>query len=511
MTYKHCYLFLLMIGLGLTSAKAQPMVPTHPHPDKKFSWGIATYAFREQPLEEVLTVAQKLGVQQLAVKSFHLPLQASEQEMEAVKKQAQEAGAEIYAGAVIYMKTEEAAKEAFAYAKKVGMEVIVGVPNPELIPLCEQLAIAHDIKLAIHNHGTYKILYPDAGSAYELIKDRDERLGLCLDVGHTARLNLDPAAEIRKYAGRLLDVQLWDSSSASADGQSILPGYGVIDMRAVLQALLEVGYSGVVSIEFWNDAKRPELGTAYTLGYLNALLGTLPASAPEQHNRLTAAEKAEGWQLLFDGKTTKGWRGINREGFPEKGWQVRNGELWAEANQGEESGNGGDIVTLQQFSDFELQWEWKMMDRGGNSGVKYFVQDGVSSKSLDYNEKYGFGLEYQVLDDANHPWMLEGKMEAGDYRTVSALYELYAPKNKKLMPLGTFNKSRIVVKGDHVEHWLNGVKVLEYERGSNDFRERVKQSKFRDIPNFGELEKGHILLQDHGSRVAYRNIKIREI
>ena len=507
---KLCWLYMVLF-LVTEVAYSQPMQPTRIHPDQQFSWGIASYAFRESPLEEVLTVAQKLQVRQLAIKSLHLPLEASTVEINQIRQAVQDAGAEIYAGAVIYMKTAEEVNAAYAYAEKAGMEVIVGVPNPELIPLCEKLSIKYDIRLAIHNHGSYKILYPDAGSAYELIKDRDQRLGLCIDIGHTARLNLDPADEIRKYADRVYDIQIWDSSSASAEGQSILPGFGVIDMASVMQALLDIGYSGVVSVEFWTDPERPELGTAYTLGYLNAILHTLPHAHNTRHNQLTEKEKAEGWQLLFDGNTTRGWRGINQESFPENGWHVRNGELWAEAAGGAESSNGGDIVTTGQFDDFELKWEWKMIDRGGNSGLKYFVQDGMSSKSLHENDKYGFGLEYQLLDDANHPWMLEGKMKAGDYRTVGSLYEIYAPENKKLMPLGQYNKSRILVKGKHVEHWLNGIRVLTYERGSEDFRKRVLASKFKDVPNFGELNKGHILLQDHGSRVAYRNIKIREL
>jgi hypothetical protein len=145
-----------------------------------------------------------------------------------------------------------------------------------------------------------------------------------------------------------------------------------------------------------------------------------------------------------------------------------------------------------------------MLTSGGNSGLKYCVVEGLSA-----NTKYGYGLEYQILDDANHSWMLEGKMTAGDYRTVASLYELYAAKNKKLRPLGQFNHSRVVCTGTRVEHWLNGIKVLTYERGSKDFRAKVAASKFKDIPGFGETEQGHILLQDHGSQVHFRNIKIR--
>ena len=168
--------------------------------------------------------------------------------------------------------------------------------------------------------------------------------------------------------------------------------------------------------------------------------------------------------------------------------------------------NIGDIITKLKFNDFELIWEWKMLTKGGNSGVKYFVIEGLSSIP-----KHGEGLEYQLLDDKNHPWMLKGKMASNDYHTVGSLYEIYpALPDKRPSPLGLWNQSRIVCKNNQVEHWLNGKKILEYERGSNDFSERVAKSKMRQFPGFGLASKGHILLQDHGSIVHFRNIKIKE-
>jgi Domain of Unknown Function (DUF1080) len=224
-----------------------------------------------------------------------------------------------------------------------------------------------------------------------------------------------------------------------------------------------------------------------------------------QANVLSEAEKKKGWKLLFDGKTTAGWRGINQQDFPAQGWQVENGMLLVNATDGKESDNGGDIITTEQYSDFELAWEWKMLTKGGNSGVKYFVKEGLSG-----NKKYGAGLEYQILDDENFSWMLEGKMKPGDYRTLASLYEIYPATNKSPKPLGEWNHSRILVKGSQVEHWLNGMKVLAYERGSDDFRKKVAASKFKEFENFGEAAEGHILLQDHGSKMAFRNIKIKE-
>lgn len=221
-------------------------------------------------------------------------------------------------------------------------------------------------------------------------------------------------------------------------------------------------------------------------------------------NKLTAKEKKEGWVLLFNGYSTEGWMPVNGKESTWQGWQVRDGLL---VNQPPASGNskdGGDIITLKTYGDFELSWEWKLITKGGNSGIKYYV-----ARELSGDAKHGIGLEYQILDDANHEWMLEGKMKPGDYHTVGALYELYAPVNQHSQPLGEWNISRIAASGNRVEHWLNGYKTVEFTRGSVDFRERVRNSKFAVYPGFGEAPEGHILLQDHGSEVHFRNIKIR--
>lgn len=226
-------------------------------------------------------------------------------------------------------------------------------------------------------------------------------------------------------------------------------------------------------------------------------------AGPQEFSDSTQAGK---WKMLFDGKTTKGWRGINRETFPDQGWEIADGSLLVNADDGQESGNGGDIITMEQYSSFIMDWEWKMLTKGGNSGVKYFVREGLSG-----NEKYGVGLEYQILDDENFSWMRDGRMKPGDYRTLASLYEIYPAKNKTPKQLGEWNHSRIVAKGRGVEHWLNGVKVLEYERGTDDFRKKVSESKFGQYEHFGEAREGHILIQDHGSKMAFRNIRIREL
>jgi len=219
-------------------------------------------------------------------------------------------------------------------------------------------------------------------------------------------------------------------------------------------------------------------------------------------NKLTIDEKKNGWELLWDGKTTDGWRGAKLDEFPEQGWQIENGELTVLASGGAEAAAGGDIVTTELYSDFELQVDFKIT-KGANSGIKYYVD-------TDLNKGPGssIGLEFQILDDENHPDAKLGNHDGS--RTIASLYDLIEADPTKLVnPIGEWNSAYIISKNNHVEHWLNGVKVLEYERKSPEYLRLVSESKYTDWPNFGEAEKGHILLQDHGNRVSFRNIKIK--
>jgi len=238
----------------------------------------------------------------------------------------------------------------------------------------------------------------------------------------------------------------------------------------------------------------------------------LPASAAESApaNTLTSAEKSAGWQLLWDGQTSNGWRSAKSDEFPARGWEIKDGLLTVRPSGGGESTGGGDIISKERYSKFELTADFKIT-KGANSGIKYFVQpdlkpiDMVTGKPAATGS--AIGLEFQILDDANHP---DAKLGRNGNRTIGSLYDLMtAAATKKVNPIGEWNTARIVVTGNHVEHWLNGVKVLEYERGSQEYRTAVAESKYKNIPGFGEWADGHILLQDHGNQVSYRNIKIR--
>jgi hypothetical protein len=207
-------------------------------------------------------------------------------------------------------------------------------------------------------------------------------------------------------------------------------------------------------------------------------------------NVLTPEERAAGWTLLFDGGSTRGWRSFKKKDFPAQGWVVDAGCLKHTAK-----GGGGDIITEAQFDQFDLRWEWKIAPKS-NSGLKYFVTENRSS---------ALGHEYQMIDDG------PGGPKAGLGTTASFYAVVPAPATKKLNSPGEWNESRILVRGNHVEHWLNGEKVLDYELGSDAVKEAVARSKFRSTPGFGTRIKGHLLLQDHGGEACFRNIKILDL
>ncbi len=225
-------------------------------------------------------------------------------------------------------------------------------------------------------------------------------------------------------------------------------------------------------------------------------------------NQITPHEKRQGWRLLWDGKTTKGWRGAKLKEFPRTGWAIKDGVLTVLASDGGESTGGGDIITKDLFSDFELELEFKITE-GANSGIKYFVD-------ADLNKGPGsaIGCEFQILDDRKHP---DAKKGVDGNRTIASLYDLITASNlntpgrsKQFKGVGQWNQARIVSRNGKVEHWLNGEKAVEYDRHSQMFKALVAYSKYQKWEKFGQWSEGHILLQDHGDTVHFRSIKVRE-
>lgn len=239
----------------------------------------------------------------------------------------------------------------------------------------------------------------------------------------------------------------------------------------------------------------------------NLKKGKLAQSINKVPNTLSEDEVAQGWILLFDGKSTQGWRGAHKESFPESGWKVKDGVLSVQKSDGGESTNGGDIVFEKNLKAFELKVDFKITE-GANSGIKYFVTEKEKQKGS------AFGLEYQILDDAKHPDAKLFTTYEGS-RTLASLYDLKKASGKRFNGVGKWNEARIIVYPDNrVEHWLNGFKVLEYTRGSEDYRKLVQGSKYatsnyNEAGLFGEAEVGRILLQDHGDEVSFCNIKLK--
>jgi hypothetical protein len=228
------------------------------------------------------------------------------------------------------------------------------------------------------------------------------------------------------------------------------------------------------------------------------MLALAVVASTQAPNTLTAAEKAAGWTLLFDGMTTSGWREFHAASFPDREWVVESGTLRHVAGPR----NSTDIITTGEYENFELEMDWKI-GPAGNSGIKYLI-----SESLIATGSAGLGFEMQVLDDDRHP---DAKAGTDGNRTAGSLYDLIpAVKTKRLEPVGAWNHVRVLVDHGHVEHWLNGGKVLEFDLGGDDLQARIAASKFRVNPGFGEVRRGHVLLQGHTDDAWFRNIRIRE-
>jgi hypothetical protein len=218
------------------------------------------------------------------------------------------------------------------------------------------------------------------------------------------------------------------------------------------------------------------------------LMAPAQSTAPSHPNEISPAERAAGWTLLFDGKTTQGWRSFKKPGFPKKGWEVHDGWLTCVAG-----GRGGDIISADAFEDFELSWEWRLPPKA-NNGLKYFVTE---------SRERPLGHEYQMIDEAIAP---------GPLHSTAAFYDVLPPATNKPVRLpGEINQSRVLVRGNHVEHWLNGTQVLEYELGSEVVKAGIARSKFKSVEGFGQKTKGHILLTEHHDEASFRNLKIRRL
>ena len=240
-----------------------------------FELGLASYTTRKFTLDETLAMTQRVGLKNVCFKSMHLPLDASSDQIAETVEKVKAAGLNLYGGGVISMKTPEAVDQAFEYAKAAGMSVIVGVPMPDVLPLVDKKVKEYDIAMAIHNHGPGDKTYPTPQSAYEKVKHLDKRIGLCMDIGHTARIGADPIADAKRFADRLLDVHVKDVSAAAKEGKTLEIGRGIIDIPGFLRTLIEINYSAMASFEYEKDPDDPLPGLAESVGYIRGALAAI--------------------------------------------------------------------------------------------------------------------------------------------------------------------------------------------------------------------------------------------
>jgi len=243
--------------------------------DEGFGLGLASYTLRKFDLDQVIAMTRSLGLTRITLKSMHMPLDASDEQLKSMAAKVRQAGLDLYGAGVIYMKNEAQVNEAFHYAQVAGLKVIVGVPGHELLPLVERKVKETDISVAIHNHGPGDKVYPTPASVYDRVKTLDKRIGLCLDIGHTQRLGIDPAEAAKRCADRLLDVHIKDVSSSTADGSTLEIGRGVINIPWFLATLKQIGYARTVGFEYEKDADSPVPGLAESVGYVRGVLDTL--------------------------------------------------------------------------------------------------------------------------------------------------------------------------------------------------------------------------------------------
>jgi hypothetical protein len=301
----------------------------------------------------------------------------------------------------------------------------------------------------------------------------------------------------------------WNKARIEAIGQSIRTWVNGIPCSNILD---DVTAKGFIALQVHAIGNKEQEGK--TISWRNIRICTTNPVAfktPDSQaatqvnciaNTISEKEASEGWKLLWDGKSTEGWRGAKLTTFPSKGWVIDNGILKVLANGGAESTNGGDIVTIKKYKNFILKVDF-MITPGANSGIKYFVNTEINKGAGS-----SIGCEFQILDDQKHP---DAKLGVKGNRTLGSLYDLIPADSSKPFRGGFFNTAMVVVKGNKVEHWLNGVKIVEYERGNQMWRALVAYSKYKDWENFGDWEDGNILLQDHGDEVLYKNIKIKEL
>lgn len=268
--------FLKLSGLGITGVLTTTSTTTSgnrfPIDDNKLKLGLASYTFRSFSLDDTIKMAKQLNLASISLKSMHMPLESSAEDIKQTAEKVRNAGLDLYGAGVIYMKTPQEVEAAFTYASSAGLEMIVGVPNHELLPLVDDQVKKYNIKVAIHNHGPGDKLYPAPQDVYEKIKSLDKRIGLCIDIGHAQRLELDPSVMLERYKDRLYDMHMKDVIKTSDEDSPVEIGRGIIDIPKVIKTLFKIKYKGNVAFEYEKDGNAPLAGLAESVGYVRGVI-----------------------------------------------------------------------------------------------------------------------------------------------------------------------------------------------------------------------------------------------
>jgi sugar phosphate isomerase/epimerase len=269
--------FLKLAGAGVLAAGASGLYASSPVPLSKektpdtFSLGMAGYTFKEFTVEKTIEMMNRVKVTNLSLKDFHMPMNSTRDEINAVIKKFKDGGINVYTVGVVYMKTEAEVDQAFEYAKMAGVKMIVGAPDYKLLPYVEKKVKTYNIKLAIHNHGPDNPLYPNATDVWNHIKDLDERMGICIDIGHTTRDGQNPSVDIMRYKSRIYDIHMKDVDKASKEGTTVEMGRGIINIPEFVETLRKIKYTGSCSLEFEKDMKDNLPGIAESIGYFKGV------------------------------------------------------------------------------------------------------------------------------------------------------------------------------------------------------------------------------------------------
>lgn len=477
---------------------------------KKLGWklGCQFWTFREYTAFETIDIIHAMGIHHAEFypgqvlspdkPNAHVGPDLSDEDIAALKAKLKETNTiPDNFGVADVNKGEETTRKLFDFAKKLGVKTIVAEPDPKNMDLLDKLTEEYKINISIHDHPKPS-RYWNPDTLLKAIDGHSKRIGSCADIGHFVRSGLSSLESVQKLKGHIISLHMKDVMPEPGGGGyagfgDVVWGTGKVDIAAILDELKSQGFKGVMSIEYEKTTGQElidnvEKSVKFFSAHVTELAADVPAAAAAPAsgaNTLSAAEQQQGWVLLFDGTDTAGWHNFKKQGTSQN-WKAEDGLLI-------NASKGGDLVTDGSYDNYILDLDFKLPP-GGNSGILYRINE---TGAVSWHT----GPEYQLYD---HP-----ESDGKDMHDCASVYDLYSPSADVRKPAGEWNHARIVVDNNHVEHWLNGTKVAEYDISSDDYKARFAKSKFKNYANWGAPEKRQIGLQgDHAPNIQFRNIKL---